>query len=43
MTGSFKLRGAFNKIMSLKEREPDILEKGFTTASSGNHALACVR
>ena len=37
VTGSFKLRGAMNKILSLSEQEKD---KGFTTASSGNHAAA---
>ena len=36
-TGSFKLRGATNKIMSL---EPEALEKGVITVSSGNHGLA---
>lgn len=37
-TGSFKLRGAFNKILSLSEDER---EKGCVTASSGNHGAAC--
>ena len=36
-TGSFKLRGATNKIKSL---EPESLEKGVITVSSGNHGLA---
>jgi len=36
-TGSFKLRGATNKIMSL---EPEALERGVITVSSGNHGLA---
>ena len=36
-TGAFKLRGATNKIMSLK---PEALEKGVITVSSGNHGLA---
>jgi threonine dehydratase len=36
-TGSFKLRGATNKILSL---EPEALEKGVITVSSGNHGLA---
>lgn len=36
-TGSFKLRGALNKILSLSEKEK---EKGIISASTGNHALA---
>ena len=36
-TGSFKVRGALNKLLSLSEEEK---EKGIVTASSGNHALA---
>lgn len=36
-TGSFKLRGATNKIKSL---EPGTLVKGAITVSSGNHGLA---
>ena len=36
-TGSFKLRGATNKIKSLDARA---LEKGVITVSSGNHGLA---
>ena len=36
-TGSFKLRGAYNKICSLK---PEERSKGVITASAGNHALA---
>jgi threonine dehydratase len=40
-TGSFKVRGAFNAVLSLLEREPDVA--GVVTHSSGNHgqALAC--
>ncbi|SFG17210.1 threonine dehydratase [Sporolactobacillus nakayamae] len=34
-TGSFKLRGAFNKIAHLSARE---LNRGIVTASAGNHA-----
>lgn len=34
-TGSFKVRGALNKLFSLSEEE---LKKGVTTASAGNHA-----
>ncbi len=41
-TGSFKLRGAWNKVLSLKDWE---LSKGLVTCSAGNHgqglALAC--
>jgi len=36
-TGSFKLRGAYNKISSLTSEER---RKGVITASAGNHALA---
>jgi threonine dehydratase len=36
-TGSFKLRGAYNKISSLT---PEEHSKGVITASAGNHALA---
>ena len=43
MSGSFKDRGANNKIIKLKEEDEASLRKGLTTASSGNHALACVR
>jgi len=34
VTGSFKVRGAFNKILSLNNWE---LERGLVTASAGNH------
>jgi threonine dehydratase len=36
--GSFKLRGAYNMIASLVERDPKAAERGFITYSSGNHA-----
>ncbi|REJ79346.1 MAG: threonine/serine dehydratase [Acidobacteria bacterium] len=36
-TGSFKLRGALNKILSLSEEE---LARGVVTASTGNHGAA---
>jgi threonine dehydratase len=36
-TGSFKMRGAFNKILSLGSRE---LEQGLVCASAGNHGQA---
>ena len=35
VTGSFKIRGAYNKIASLNEEE---LARGIVTASAGNHA-----
>lgn len=37
LTGSFKLRGALNKLISLTEEQRS---KGIVTASSGNHAAA---
>ena len=37
VTGSFKVRGAANKILSLTEEEK---ERGVVTCSSGNHGLA---
>ncbi len=37
LTGSFKIRGAFNKLLSLSE---DKKNKGIITASSGNHGMA---
>jgi threonine dehydratase len=37
LTGSFKLRGALNKILSL---DRGLLDRGVVTASSGNHAAA---
>lgn len=36
--GSFKLRGAFNKVSALAERDPEALRRGVITFSSGNHA-----
>ena len=38
LTGSFKLRGAMNKMLSLSDEQRD---KGVLTASSGNHGTAC--
>jgi threonine dehydratase len=35
ITGSFKIRGAFNKILSLQERDRNVI-----TASTGNHGIA---
>ncbi len=40
LTGSFKLRGAFNKLLCL---EPAELEAGCVAASSGNHGAAIAR
>jgi threonine dehydratase len=37
LTGSFKLRGAMNKLFSLNKAQR---EKGLITVSSGNHAMA---
>ena len=37
ITGSFKLRGAMNKVLSLSDAERDA---GILTASSGNHGTA---
>ena len=39
LTGSFKLRGAMNKFLSL---EPEVRQRGIITASSGNHGAAFV-
>ena len=36
--GSFKLRGAYNNIAALAERDPEALQRGVITFSSGNHA-----
>ncbi len=36
--GSFKLRGAYNKIAALAERDPAAMRRGVITFSSGNHA-----
>ena len=38
VTGSFKSRGAFNSVLQLKTRQPDV--RGIIAASSGNHAQA---
>ncbi len=37
-TGSFKLRGAYNKVAALRERDPEAFRRGVITFSSGNHA-----
>ena len=36
--GSFKLRGAYNRIALLAEQDPIALQRGVITYSSGNHA-----
>ena len=36
--GSFKLRGAYNNVAALAERDPEALRRGVITFSSGNHA-----
>ena len=36
--GSFKLRGAYNKIAAIVAVDPDAAKRGFITYSSGNHA-----
>ncbi len=36
--GSFKLRGAYNKVAELAARDPAALRRGVITFSSGNHA-----
>ena len=38
VTGSFKARGAFNAVLSLRERDPSV--GGIVAVSSGNHAQA---
>jgi threonine dehydratase len=38
VTGSFKARGAFNAVLALREREPEV--RGVIAVSSGNHAQA---
>lgn len=40
VTGSFKARGATNKLLSLPK---DALQRGIVTASGGNHGLAVAR
>lgn len=39
-TGSFKVRGAFNKLLPFSSNTDDSEKKTFVTASSGNHGLA---
>lgn len=42
VTGSVKIRGALNKMLLMKEKEPGVLQRGIVAASSGNFAIACV-
>lgn len=37
-TGSFKVRGAANKLRRLEQQEPHLAHKGVVAASAGNHA-----
>lgn len=43
LTGSFKIRGAFNKVKLLKESSPELVARGLLTASTGNHGIACMQ
>ena len=43
VSGAFKIRGAYNKILKIVKENPKAKDAGFTTASSGNHGKACVR
>ena len=38
-TGSFKVRGAANKLLRLRDEEPAAFRRGFVAASAGNHGL----
>lgn len=41
VTGSFKIRGALNKLLALRDQEgARVLEEGVVTASTGNHGRA---
>lgn len=43
VTGSYKVRGAFNKLRLLSDATPDATRRrGVIAASSGNFAIACV-
>ncbi|KAL4225284.1 hypothetical protein ACF0H5_015972 [Mactra antiquata] len=42
ITGSCKLRGAFNKMLMIMDEDPEELKPGVIAASSGNHGIACV-
>ena len=39
-TGSFKARGAFSKLLSLRTRDPGLRTAGVIAASTGNHGAA---
>ncbi|XP_048583824.1 L-threonine ammonia-lyase isoform X1 [Nematostella vectensis] len=41
LTGSAKARGAFHKLLALKQRDPALIKNGAIAASTGNHGLAC--
>ena len=44
-TGSFKLRGAHNKLSLMskaRSEDPALTNKTIVTASTGNHGLACL-
>ena len=44
-TGSFKLRGAHNKLSLMaraRTEDPALINKTIVTASTGNHGLACL-
>jgi len=38
-TGSFKVRGATNKLLRLRDEEVDAFRRGFVASSAGNHGL----
>lgn len=38
-TGSFKVRGAANKLLRLRDEEKEVFRRGFVAASAGNHGL----
>lgn len=42
LTGSFKARGAFNKVLHLLKENTDVKTRGVYTASTGNHGLGCL-
>lgn len=42
LTGSFKIRGALNKLLKLLSAGDVVKHSRIITASSGNHGIACV-
>jgi threonine dehydratase len=38
-TGSFKVRGAANKLLRVREEQAEVFRRGFVAASAGNHGL----